>query len=171
MLAERVQQPERLATLGSKQQAPKRVHATTIRTINGGFARVVDGMPVLRSRPPASTAQRGLPARTRLNTPVKRPCENSCGGRTAPDRAVGGARRLSAQYGVRRQGTDPSWSYHGSDRPIGSGGGRAGRAAGTLVGRPILVVDQIDLVGPNPSGPNTAGDFPKWRANRETCST
>ena len=35
-----------------------------------------------------------------------------------------------------RHGTATSSSYHGSDRPIGSGGGRAGRAAGTSVGRP-----------------------------------
>jgi hypothetical protein len=68
----------------------------TIRTISGVFAPVVYRMPLMRPRPPASTARIALrTARIirRLNTLVKRSCEDSCGGRTAPDRAVG-ARRL-----------------------------------------------------------------------------
>jgi hypothetical protein len=66
----------------------------------------------MRPCPPASTARTAsharcgsCAARTRLSSDY---VKTHAGGRTPPDRAVVGARRLSAQSSVRRQGTDTS---------------------------------------------------------------
>lgn len=90
-------------------------------------------MPLMRSAPyplhsadcPTSTAQMSRPA----HAPVKR----LSGGHTSPDVRPGWQREHRS---IERQGLATTSSYHVSGRPIGSGGGRAGRAVGISVGRP-----------------------------------
>jgi hypothetical protein len=172
MVAVRVSRDQRLAVVGSPEYfashpKPSSPHdlpnhrcinlrggsagpyrwGVTIRTINGVFARVVDGMTLMRRRPPTSTAppshqhSADYPVRTARiiappNAPVKRARGTALGGRTSPEHRVRVRAPHSLGHGCGQGAVTSSVSHHASDRPTGSGGGRAGRAAGTSVGRP-----------------------------------
>lgn len=112
--------------------------------LSARFARLVNERVDYATgpRPPAPLAQRGLPAHgadhpAQYTPRSSAPCHN-----TAPGTHASGARGRDrhgisrCRMSARAQGTAISSSYRGSGRPIGSGGGRAGRAAGTSVGSP-----------------------------------
>src|SRR2546426_7628540 len=102
----------------------------TIRTINGVFARVVDGMTLMRRRPPTSTARIA-----RTHGADHRAAECTCqtsawdGSRWADlsraPRSCARAALLRAAlgHGCGQGAVTSSVSHHASDRPTGSGGG------------------------------------------------
>ena len=98
------------------------------------------GRSVMRPPPPPPRHRADCPFTRResshlFKTPVKRPARAQIANThllSAPPVRAGG---LGGRHGFGAQGTAMSSSYPGSDVPTGSGGDRAGRAAGSSVAR------------------------------------